>query len=179
MPTHTLRKKTSEMRFGGPALVVGEFISSDAVLRGKYAFLPPAEMVPHLLEEESPPVNEVLRRSRTLVSGAGFGYGSGRESPARALKEAGITLIVSPSFGRMFYRNLINQGILAIECPKIADCPVQTADDVVADLADRKILWRDRALPFGAIPSFLIEMICAGGLVAYCRSNGKDVSWQD
>jgi 3-isopropylmalate/(R)-2-methylmalate dehydratase small subunit len=150
-------------------VVVGDFISSDSVLRGKYTFLPPDEIVKHVLEDEGPELNATLRRSRTLVAGAGFGYGSGRESPARALKSLGIELMIAPSFGRMFYRNAINQGIFAIECADIGRWPLRTGDEVFADVEAGLLRWKDETLPMGSIPPFIVDIVQAGGLVQYSR----------
>src|ERR1700754_942930 len=115
----------AKVSFGGRTAIVGDHISADMILPGRFSFLPPAEMALHVLEEWDAAINAVVRQSRTLIAGAGFGYGSGRESPARALKAAGIELLLAPSFGRMFYRNAINQGILAIECGALATLPIE------------------------------------------------------
>ncbi|KIJ51061.1 hypothetical protein M422DRAFT_74411 [Sphaerobolus stellatus SS14] len=54
-----------------------------------------------------------------LVSGYNFGTGSSREQAATAIKAAGIPLVLAGSFGDIFKRNAINNGLVCIECPEL------------------------------------------------------------
>ncbi|KAF5341878.1 hypothetical protein D9611_001862 [Ephemerocybe angulata] len=65
-----------------------------------------------------------------LVSGYNFGTGSSREQAATALKSAGIPVVVAGSFGDIFKRNAINNGLVCLECPElVADLTAQYAKD--------------------------------------------------
>lgn len=54
-----------------------------------------------------------------LVAGYNFGTGSSREQAATALKAAGVPLVVAGSFGDIFKRNAINNGLVCIESPEL------------------------------------------------------------
>lgn len=54
-----------------------------------------------------------------LVSGYNFGTGSSREQAATAIKYAGIPLVIAGSFGDIFKRNAINNGLICIESPEL------------------------------------------------------------
>ncbi|KAI6025006.1 hypothetical protein PISMIDRAFT_7339 [Pisolithus microcarpus 441] len=54
-----------------------------------------------------------------LVSGYNFGTGSSREQAATALKAAGIPVVVAGSFGDIFKRNAINNGLICLESPEL------------------------------------------------------------
>ncbi|KZP27450.1 homoaconitase [Athelia psychrophila] len=54
-----------------------------------------------------------------LVAGFNFGTGSSREQAATALKAAGVPIVVAGSFGDIFKRNSINNGLVCIECPEL------------------------------------------------------------
>lgn len=54
-----------------------------------------------------------------LVSGYNFGTGSSREQAATALKAAGVPLVIAGSFGDIFKRNAINNGLVCVECPEL------------------------------------------------------------
>lgn len=56
-----------------------------------------------------------------LVSGFNFGTGSSREQAATALKSARVPLVVAGSFGDIFKRNSINNGLICIECPELVE----------------------------------------------------------
>ncbi|SPO32727.1 probable LYS4 - homoaconitase precursor [Ustilago trichophora] len=51
-----------------------------------------------------------------LIGGYNFGTGSSREQAATALKYAGIPLVLAGSFGDIFKRNAINNGLICLEC---------------------------------------------------------------
>ncbi len=57
-----------------------------------------------------------------LLCGANFGCGSSREHAVWALAEFGIRVLVAPSFGLIFRKNCIANGVLAAElsAPRIA-----------------------------------------------------------
>ncbi|KAJ7039568.1 hypothetical protein C8F04DRAFT_1392269 [Mycena alexandri] len=59
------------------------------------------------------------KRGVILVSGYNFGTGSSREQAATALKAAGIPVIIAGSFGDIFKRNAINNGLVCLECPEL------------------------------------------------------------
>ncbi|KAH9068177.1 homoaconitase [Lactarius deliciosus] len=54
-----------------------------------------------------------------LVAGYNFGTGSSREQAATALKAAGVPLILAGSFGDIFKRNAINNGLVCLEAPEL------------------------------------------------------------
>ena len=58
------------------------------------------------------------------MAGRNFGSGSSREQAPRALKGAGVAVVVARSFARIFYRNAINVGLALIE----ADVSCQKGD---------------------------------------------------
>lgn len=56
-----------------------------------------------------------------LVGGYNFGTGSSREQAATALKYAGVPLVIAGSFGDIFKRNAINNGLVCLECPELVE----------------------------------------------------------
>ena len=65
-----------------------------------------------------------------LVAGYNFGTGSSREQAATALKAAGVPLIIAGSFGDIFKRNAINNGLVCVESPElVADLTSAYAKD--------------------------------------------------
>ena len=57
------------------------------------------------------------RHAQILLSGANFGCGSSREHAVWALAEWGISAIIAPSYGAIFYSNCVRNGILPIILP--------------------------------------------------------------
>ncbi len=161
----------------GRAWRLGDNISTDHIISGKYKYSKMGrieDMLPHLLEEVIPGFYKMVNEGDVIVAGRGFGYGSSREHAARLLRMAGIRAIVAESFHRIFYRNAINNGILAIESRVI---PASTSDgDRVRVNVDEGIVEnittgaRDRFTP---PPGILLEIIRKGGMIAYIRRHGR------
>lgn len=92
-----------------------------------------------LLENYDPTFAATVRDVRTtsqtgsiLLSGYNFGTGSSREQAATAIKNAGIPLVICGSFGDIFKRNSINNGLICIESPElISDLTEQFGKDGV------------------------------------------------
>lgn len=61
------------------------------------------------------------RHGVVLLGGYNFGTGSSREQAATALKYAGVPLVLAGSFGDIFKRNAINNGLVCLECPQLVE----------------------------------------------------------
>ncbi|MEA2467269.1 MAG: 3-isopropylmalate/(R)-2-methylmalate dehydratase small subunit, partial [Thermoleophilaceae bacterium] len=73
-------------------------------------------------------LNQPERRDASvLVAGHNFGTGSSREHAVWALRDWGFAVVIATSFGDIFRRNALRNGLLAVELPEAA----------VAELADR------------------------------------------
>ena len=55
------------------------------------------------------------REAKILVAGDNFGCGSSREHAPWALKDFGITCVISTSFGDIFYNNCFKNGLLPVK----------------------------------------------------------------
>ncbi|KAJ3874911.1 homoaconitase [Lentinula edodes] len=65
--------------------------------------------------------NSTIISAPLLISGFNFGTGSSREQAATSLLAAGVPLVVAGSFGDIFKRNAINNGLICLECPSLVD----------------------------------------------------------
>ena len=60
------------------------------------------------------------RDAKILVAERNFGCGSSREAAPISIKMTGVKVVIAHSFARIFYRNAINVGLLALESPAAA-----------------------------------------------------------
>ena len=153
----------------GAAAVLGDFVSADVILPARHSFLPPAEMAANVLGEMGQEVTKMVCSHPILVVGTAFGYGTGRESPARALHAAGVRAIIGGPFARMFFRNCLNNGILTIECPQLAAAGVKDGDTVTVSLDDSTIRHGESVFAFKPIAPSVLDIVAAGGLIPYGR----------
>ena len=71
--------------------------------------------------------NPAYREAQIIVAGDNFGCGSSREHAPWALKDFGISSVISTSFADIFYNNCFKNGILPIVLPR------EAVDDLMAD----------------------------------------------
>ena len=162
------------MKFRGAAAVLGDYISGDVILPARFAFLDPEEMAAHVLEELDPTANARLRRAGILVAGMAFGYGTGRESSARALRAAGVKVVIGGPFARMFYRNAINNGLLVLDCPALVRDAPEDGCEIEIDTVSGNVLCAGRAYTVPPVPELISRIVAAGDLVEYGRSRVRD-----
>jgi 3-isopropylmalate/(R)-2-methylmalate dehydratase small subunit len=167
------------MIIAGRAWRLGDDVNTDLILPGRYLELTdPLEMAKHALEGLIPSFPERVRPGDIIVAGRNFGCGSSREHAPLALKHAGVGAVVAVSFARIFYRNAINIGLPALQCP---EAPSTTAegDILEIDLMGGSIrnLRTGVELQFTPLPRFVVEIIREGGLTRYLRSHIGE--WMD
>ena len=98
----------------GSAAVLGDHVSADVVLPARHSFLGAEQMAENVLMDLSAEANQKVRKHPIVVAGEAFGYGTGRESPSRALQAAGVRAVIAKSFARLHETNLKKQGVLAL-----------------------------------------------------------------
>lgn len=80
-----------------------------------------ASTVVNLLGKQTSGEDPLIKNGAILISGYNFGTGSSREQAATALKYAGVPMVISGSFGDIFKRNAINNGLVCLECPELVE----------------------------------------------------------
>ncbi len=157
------------MKLTGKVWRYGHDINTDYIIPGRYMELTdPDEMAAHVFEEHDPAFREGVRRGDMVVGATNFGCGSSREHAPLALKHAGVSCVLAESFARIFYRNAINVGLPALECPGVHDA-VSKGDTVEVDVTGGVVRNLDSGveLSFTPLPPFMVEVLNAGGLVPY------------
>jgi len=195
--------------FAGPLLFVPQDnLNTDGIYPGKYTYqddITLEKQAEVVMENYDPAFASLVRTIRpsssssagsthpgvVLVAGYNFGTGSSREQAATALKSAGIPVVIAGSFGDIFKRNAINNGLICLECPQlVADLTQEHAKDgqrgaggakgqltvnegfeVQVNMEDGKVTLRDRngereyrVKPVGASVQ---ELWLSGGLEGY------------
>jgi 3-isopropylmalate dehydratase small subunit len=161
----------TDTALGGPAITFGENVNTDVIIPGRYLVsIDPAELAEHAFEPLGPEVRERLRESKVVVAGRNFGCGSAREQAATCLIGAGITVVLAASFSRVFFRNAINTGLLAIECPD-AVAAIRDGDDVRVDPDRGVVRANGTEYEFPPYPAGLREIVADGGLIPHLMKN--------
>ncbi|MGB9853282.1 MAG: 3-isopropylmalate dehydratase small subunit [Candidatus Bathyarchaeales archaeon] len=155
------------MIISGKAVKFGDNVDTDVILPAKYmTFIDPNELARHAMEGLDPTFNAKAKNGVILVAGKNFGCGSSREQAPLALKYAGVKCVLAESFARIFYRNAINIGLPAVECPDIPS-KVEEGDELTVNLEKGiiKNQSKNTVLRATELPPFILDLLLNGGLI--------------
>lgn len=156
----------------GRAWVFGDNINTDVITPGRYNMTTdPQEMAKYCFCEVRPDFPQHVQAGDFVVAGPHFGSGSSRESAPLAIHASGIVAVIAPSFARIFYRNAINVGLLAITAPTEG---IEDGDELGLELERGQLLNRtqNNSVALEPLPGFMMDIQQAGGIVAYLNQNG-------
>jgi 3-isopropylmalate/(R)-2-methylmalate dehydratase small subunit len=157
----------------GRALKLGDNITTDHIIPGRYAHLRSnlPELAKHVLEDADPKFTSRVKKGDFIVAGSNFGMGSSREHAPLVIKMAGVRAILAKSVARIFFRNAINLGLPVLICnsDKIND-----GDELEVDLKAGTIkdITNGSQLTFGKIPDIMLAILDQGGLIPYIKKYG-------
>ena len=161
-----------ETMLRGKAIKLGDNVSTDDIIPGKFAHLRSnlPELAKHTLEDYAPGFATRAKQGDFLVAGRNFGLGSSREHAPVVIRMSGITAILAKSVARIFFRNAINQGMPVLLCDtdQIADgdeLEINLSDGIIANLTSGARLSCDK------IPSFILAILEEGGLIPYIQKH--------
>ncbi|MBO9516118.1 MAG: 3-isopropylmalate dehydratase [Variovorax sp.] len=124
----------------------------------------------HCLEALRPEFAREVRPGDVIVAGPNFGIGSSREQAAAVLVKLGVAAVIAPAYSGLYFRNAFNLGLLLLTCPEAET--LREGDRIGLDTgtAPPAVIAPDgRRLACEPVPSFLMEMVRAGGLLNQLR----------
>jgi 3-isopropylmalate/(R)-2-methylmalate dehydratase small subunit len=142
-------------------------INTDEIIPARYLNMDKEEeLAKHAMEDIDKEFIKKVKRGDFVIAKENFGCGSSREHAIWALRGSGVKAVITNSFARIFYRNAINNGYLAIECEGIAD-KVSYGDNLEIDIEKGiiKNLTKKEEYTFMPLPQFAIDLMHKGGLL--------------
>jgi 3-isopropylmalate dehydratase small subunit len=155
----------------GRARLLPEEINTDVHCSTKY--MPgkdTAYVAEHAFEQIAPDFVSRFKSGDIIVAGRNFGINSSREQAVHAMRLMGVSAVVSPAFGRQFFRNGINNGLPVVECDITG---IEEGDLVEVDLASGRIRVPGRSLEcaFAPLPDAIQSLLAAGGLIPFLQAH--------
>ncbi len=150
----------------GNALKYGDNINTDIISPPAYMERPIGEAASYAMSPVDTAFASSVQPGDIFVAENNLGSGSSRETAPLTLKFLGIQAILAKSYARIFYRNCINLGILAIECPEtdkismLDTLKIDTTQGMVYNLTSGESYACDK------IPPHILSLVSCGGLVA-------------
>lgn len=152
----------------------GDSINTDDILPGKYAPFMVGEDKFHTyaFAHFRPDFAPNYRPGDILVAGRNTGLGSSREYAPEALRKLGLRAIIAKSYARIFYRNLVNLGIIPFEAPDVVDA-LNDGDEVELELEQGILKRGSEIFRLKPPPDFLLEALKEGSILEYYKKHGR------
>jgi 3-isopropylmalate/(R)-2-methylmalate dehydratase small subunit len=150
----------------------GDDINTDLMLPGSMVLKPEAEQARAVFAANRPGWIDEMRKGDAIVAGRNFGMGSNRPA-SRSLRNLGIGFLLAESINGLFFRNSVNFGLIALECPGCA-AAFEEGDSAELDLEG----WSVRNARSGAalkplpIPERLLSLMRSGGIFPLMEKEG-------
>ena len=152
----------------------GENIDTDLIIAARYLnSSDPEHLAKYVMEDADPSFASKVSKGDIIVAGENFGCGSSREHAPIALKAAGISAIIAPTFARIFYRNAFNMGLPIFELEEASE--IKQTDEVTINLEEGTITnnTTSKTYKFTPIPPFMQELIATGGLMEFAAKEAS------
>lgn len=155
----------------GSARVLGDDVSTDIHCSSKY--LPgrdAAYIATVAFDQVAPGFARAFNKGDVLVAGKNFGINSSREQAVHIMHLMGVAAIVAPSFGRQFFRNAINNGLVVIECGTDG---IHCGDTIEIDPSSGRVTVAARDITRAAppLPVAMQALLAAGGLIPFLQKH--------
>jgi 3-isopropylmalate/(R)-2-methylmalate dehydratase small subunit len=160
----------------GRARVFGDDVNTDYIIssRRKRETIDESRLRAFLFEGIDPAFAASVQPGDIIVGGKNFGCGSAMEVAVTVIQSAGMQAVLARSFARSFYRNAMNNGLVAVECDTAL---IGEGERLVVALDDANALVsvpaRGVELAGSPIPSLMRRILESGGLVAFLRDGGE------
>jgi len=143
--------------------VYGENVNTDLLFPGKYTYTlkTEADIAAHALEDLDPAFAKQVHPGDVIVAGKNWGCGSSREQGVTAIKWSCVNIIIAESFGGLYFRNCINQGVRPIVCAELAKV-VKPGDEIEID--GDTIRFGDQTFTAPKLSPSVQAILDAGGL---------------
>lgn len=160
------------MAYNGTAHTFGDSVNTDYITPTDYFSESIDVIADHVFEPIASDFHDRFETGDMIVAGKNFGSGSSRETAPKALKVAGVSIVVAESFARIFYRNSIAIGLPVVTCPSVTGI-VSQGDTVAVDLNAQTIQneTTGESRETEPMPEEIQSIYVAGGLLAHYEEN--------
>jgi 3-isopropylmalate/(R)-2-methylmalate dehydratase small subunit len=159
------------MTLRGTVHKYGANVNTDVIIPARYLNVSEVELLAqHCMEDIDLEFRTRVKPGDIVVATTNFGCGSSREHAPLALMGCGVSCVIADSFARIYFRNSIDIGLPALECPEaVAGC--EAGDVLEVDLERGEIVNTTRGTRYIAkpYPEFMLGIINAGGLLPYTK----------
>ena len=156
----------------GRVWTFGDNINTDLMLPGSVLYSSPEQQARAVFMNNRPGWVDQVRQGDAIVGGFNYGMGSSRPA-ARSLRLCGVGFLLAETINGLFFRNAVNYGLLACECPGVSTA-FEEGDTAELDID----VWSvrnprtGRTLPVSPVPQQLLAMMLGGGVYPVLEREG-------
>jgi 3-isopropylmalate/(R)-2-methylmalate dehydratase small subunit len=151
----------------------GDNINTDLMLPGDVHAGTEAEQARAVFAANRPGWIDEMKPGDFIIGGRNYGTGSSRPA-ARSLKNIGIACLVADSINGLFFRNCVNFGLPALECPGVFELFPEEGQIAEVSLGDFRVknLTTGKSLTALPVPPNLLTLMRGGGIYPVLERDG-------
>ena len=160
------------MTIRGKIWCFGDNINTDLMVPQAALYLPPAQQTRFVFAANRPGWTDLVQAGDIIVGGKNFGAGSARPA-ARSLRNLGVACLLAESLNGLFFRNAVNFGFLALECPGLHAAATEGEMlDVSVEKWEARLADSSRRFAIRPIAEQLHALMREGGVFPYLEKRG-------
>jgi 3-isopropylmalate/(R)-2-methylmalate dehydratase small subunit len=150
----------------------GDDINTDLMLPGAVMAKTEADQARAVFAANRPGWVDQMKPGDVLVAGRNFGMGSNRPA-SRSLRNIGVGFLLAESINGLFFRNSVNFGFVAVECPGCF-AAFEEGDTAELDLDHWRVLNRRTGATLAPppVPDQLMSLMRGGGIFPLMEKEG-------
>ena len=148
----------------GKVWTFGDNINTDLMVPGEVTYATQEQQARAVFQANRPGWVDEVKKGDILIGGRNFGMGSSRPA-ARSLKNVGLACLLAETLNGLFFRNAVNFGFVAMECPGVHGL-FKEGEVASVDL-DNWVVTNEatgKTLPITPIPVDLRALMMEGGV---------------
>ena len=151
----------------------GDNINTDLMLPGDVHMADEAVQARHVFAANRPGWVDEMKPGDIIIGGRNYGTGSSRPA-ARSLRNIGIACLIADSINSLMFRNCVNFGLLALECPGVSQLFAEEGQIAEVSLEDFTVRNRTTGAELKAqpVPANMLALMRGGGIYPVLEREG-------
>ena len=165
---------SGENMLAGRVWKFGDNINTDLMLPGPYLVQSAEEQAKAVFISNRPEFLQQMHKGDVIIGGFNYGMGSSRPA-ARSLRNCGVGFLLAETINGLFFRNAVNHGFRAFECPGITQA-FEEGDTAELSIEDWTATNRrtGQTLAVTPVPKMLLDMMLGGGIMPLLEGTASD-----
>ena len=151
----------------------GDNINTDLMLPGDVNMADEATQARHVFAANRPGWVDEMKPGDIIIGGKNYGTGSSRPA-ARSLRNIGIACLIADSINSLMFRNCVNFGLLALECPGVSKLFGEEGQIAEVSLEDFTVRNKTTGAELKAqpVPANMLTLMQGGGIYPVLEREG-------